>query len=216
MLALASSGCSNDCNVFCTNQSSFIDECLPQFGETWPDVGTGEWEDSDDFSAACNENIETWISDDIDETCASTEAGSDDEKACVDTVRQGTLRACGEHLNDFRVSCTDYWQSTLDFVPGAFDPVPVGDDDDSAGDDDDDSAQGDDDDSAGDDDDSAGGDDDDDTGGGGRGQRSGCGSGGCHAASALGAVTAAPSSALAAGLILAALVGRRRRLRRSR
>ena len=158
LVALVSSGCSDDCNVYCKNQSSFIDECLPQFGQSWVDLGDGEWADSGDFSAACNENIETWVIEDIEETCADAEEGSDDAKACEETVRQGTLRACGEHLNDFRVSCTDYWQNTLDFVPGLFDPEPVGDDDDSAGDDDD--SAGDDDDSAGDDDDSAGDDDD--------------------------------------------------------
>jgi len=171
LVALSSSGCSNDCDVYCNNQASFIDECLPQFGETWVDVGQGDWADEGDFVAACNENIEVWITEDIAETCADAEEGSDEAKNCADTVRQGTLGACGEHLNDFRVSCTDYWQATLDFLPGAFDPEPVGDDDDSAGDDDDsagdddDSASGDDDDSAsGDDDDSASGDDDDSAG----------------------------------------------------
>ena len=156
LLALSSSGCSDDCEVYCDNQGSFLDQCLPEFGQSWADLG--DWNDSSDFTAACNENITAWIDEDIDEACGSAEAGSDEADACADTVRQGTLAACGEHLNDFRVSCTDYWQGTIDFVPGAFDPQPVGDDDDSAGDDDD--SAGDDDDSAGDDDDSAGDDDD--------------------------------------------------------
>jgi hypothetical protein len=162
LVALSSGGCSDDCEVYCGNQSDFIDQCLPEFGQSWADVGAGDWTGSSDFAAACNENIALWIEEDIEEACSTAEAGSDEADACADTVRQGTLRACGEHLNDFRVSCADYWQGTLDFVPGAFDPVPPGDDDDSAAGDDDDSAAGDDDDSAvGDDDDSAAGDDDD-------------------------------------------------------
>ena len=162
LIAVASSGCSDDCQVYCENQSSYIDSCLPEFGQSWADVGAGEWEDADGFAAACDENIAAWMSADIEETCASAEEGSSEEKDCADTVRQGILRSCGEHLNDFRLSCTDYWQGTLDFVPGSFEPEPIGDDDDSAAGDDDDSAVGDDDDSAvGDDDDSAVGDDDD-------------------------------------------------------
>ena len=162
LVALSSSACSDDCDAYCDNQSSFIDQCLPEFGQSWADVGDGNWDAASTFSAACTENIADWIEDDIETACAGAEDGSDEADACADTIRQGTLRACGEHLNDFRVSCTDYWQGTLDFIPGSFDPEQPGDDDDSAVGDDDDSAVGDDDDSAvGDDDDSAAGDDDD-------------------------------------------------------
>jgi len=203
---------------------------LPLYGNQWTtssgDVGADAIAHvGSTFYATCAERFDehgrNWDSDSSTPWAAWQEGSQWRQMWCEDDISIGmkAQMALDEGLGGFGFWALDYdegdallWETVGAVLDGSY----GGDDDDSAGDDDDDSAQGDDDDSAGDDDDSAGGDDDDDTGGGGRGQRSGCGSGGCHAASALGAVTAAPSSALAAGLILAALVGRRRRLRRSR
>ena len=158
VFALLTTGCGNDCNTYCKNQGNFIEGCLPQFDQAWSDLGEGEWEKKSDFIGFCQDEIENFIVSDIEEACS--EASEEDRTDCENTIRQGTVQVCGEHLNDFNLSCTDYWSSTTSFTPAPFIPTaPEGDDDDSAGDDDD--SAGDDDDSAGDDDDSAGGDDDD-------------------------------------------------------
>ena len=154
LLALAGSGCANDCDSFCSRQGRFIDRCLPQFEQSWSDVNA-DWANKGDFVAACGVMVDERITEDIDATCANAEEGAD-RNACESTVRQSIYDACAEDLNKFEQSCTDFWRDETDFLPGTFDPPPEPGDDD---DDDDDSA-GDDDDSAGDDDDSAGDDDD--------------------------------------------------------
>jgi hypothetical protein len=156
--AFLTTGCGNDCDAYCRNQGNFIDGCLPQFDQAWSDLADGNWEKKRDFIGFCQGEVEAFIVSDIEVVCEDAEEA--DRKDCENTIRQGTLQICGEHLNDFNLSCTDYWASTTNFTPALFIPVqPIGDDDDSAGDDDD--SAGDDDDSAGDDDDDSSGDDDD-------------------------------------------------------
>jgi hypothetical protein len=142
--AFSTAGCGDDCDTYCRNQGNFIDECLPQFDQTWSDLADGDWAKKSDFIGVCGDQIEDFILSDIEIACE--DASEDDRSDCENTIRQGTIQICGEHLNDFTLSCTDYWSSTTDFTPTPFTPTPpTGDDDDSAGDDDD---------SAGDDDDS--------------------------------------------------------------
>ncbi|MBN95165.1 MAG: hypothetical protein CL928_14025, partial [Deltaproteobacteria bacterium] len=152
--SILSAGCGDDCTVYCRNQANLIEQCLPQFEQGWSDVGEGDWDNRGQFVAGCVEQIDEYIDQDVEETC---DADNDETyQDCQRTVREAAVRSCGDHLNDFRRSCSDYWRGVLDFTPAAYDPEPLpdGDDDDSAGDDDD--SAGDDDDSAGDDDDSAG------------------------------------------------------------
>ena len=49
-------------------------------------------------------------------TPATLNAAEEDLQDCENTVRQGTVRVCGEHVNDFQTSCTDYWQGVTDFT----------------------------------------------------------------------------------------------------
>ena len=160
-LSVVTTGCNTDCDTYCRNQGNFIDGCLPQFDQAWADLGEGEWSKKSDFIGFCKDEIEAYILDDIEAACA--DAADEDRRDCENTIREGTVQVCGEHLNDFTLSCTDYWTNNNTFTPAPFVPMqPNGDDDDSAAGDDDDSAAGDDDDSAaGDDDDSTAGDDDD-------------------------------------------------------
>jgi len=159
--AFLTTGCGNDCNTYCRNQGNFIDGCLPQFDQAWSDLGDGDWEKKGDFIGFCQDEVEAYILSDIEEACA--DAAEADRTDCENTIREGTVQVCGEHLNDFNLSCTDYWSSTTNFTPAPFIPTPpTGDDDDDSAGDDDDSA-GDDDDSAGDDDDDSAADDDDDS-----------------------------------------------------
>ena len=159
--AFLTTGCGNDCDTYCRNQGNFIDDCLPQFDQAWSDLADGDWAKKSEFIGFCADEIDAFILSDIEVAC---EDASDADRAdCENTIRQGTVQICGEHLNDFTLSCTDYWSSTTNFTPTIFTPTPpTGDDDDSAGDDDD--SAGDDDDSAGDDDDDSAGDDDDSAG----------------------------------------------------
>jgi hypothetical protein len=158
--AFSTSGCGDDCDTYCRNQGNFIDECLPQFDQAWADLADGDWAKKSDFIGVCGDQIEEFILSDIEVACE--DASDEDRKDCENTIRQGTVQICGEHVNDFTLSCTDYWSSTTNFTPGPFTPTPpTGDDDDSAGDDDD--SAGDDDDSAADDDDDSPADDDDDS-----------------------------------------------------
>ncbi len=157
------SGCGNDCDTFCARQGRYIDRCLPQFDSVWSDLNA-EWTNRGDFVSSCQQMVDDHIASDIELTCANAE-DNDAQRVCESTVREGVFDSCSDDLNKFQQSCTDYWRSETDFLPGAFDPPPFpSDDDDSAAGDDDDSAVGDDDDSAaGDDDDSATTGDDDDS-----------------------------------------------------
>jgi hypothetical protein len=157
LVAAPFAGCSDDCDTYCRNQGRFMGECLPQFDENWSDLDA-DWSSKGDFVKACTEQIDTKTQEEIDAACAN--AGDDERKECEDTIRQASIRNCGDHVNDFNASCQAYWQGVVDFTPGAFDPPRrEGDDDDSAPGDDDDSAPADDD-SAPADDDSAPADDD--------------------------------------------------------
>jgi len=154
-VAVAATGCGNDCRTYCRNQANFIDTCLPEFDQEWSDVGEGNWANQGQFVTGCAEQIDSHIVEEIEETCA--DAADEDVQDCENTVEQAVIQICGEHVNDFNLSCTNFWTSSTDFTPGEFvPPEPEGDDDDAG--DDDDSAV--DDDDAGDDDDSAGDDDD--------------------------------------------------------
>jgi len=156
VLAL-SSGCANDCDTFCARQGRYIDRCLPEFDSTWTDL-SADWGNRGDFVAACQQNVDDFIAEDTEATCANAE-DAEAQRQCENLVRESVYDSCSDDLSKFQQSCTDYWQGETEFLPGTFDPPEFpSDDDDSAGDDDD--SAGDDDDSAGDDDDSAGDDDD--------------------------------------------------------
>ena len=159
LFAVAGSGCGDDCQTYCRNQADFIDGCLPEFDQEWPDVSDGSWETKGQFVGGCTDQIDAHEVEEIEATCA--DAAEEDLKDCENTVSQSVLQICGEHVNDFNLSCTDYWSAATNFTPEEFEPPPPeeGDDDDDAADDDD-SAPADDDDAA-DDDDSAPADDDD-------------------------------------------------------
>ena len=159
-----STGCQSDCQTYCARQARYIDQCLPEFDEDWSDLNS-EWSGRSDFVAECNSMIDDHIEADIEESCANAAEGAD-RRECEQLVRQSANDVCAEDFSKFQQSCTRYWSTEVDFLPGDFERPPYPqDDDDSAGDDDDDSAGDDDDDSAGDDDDDDSAGDDDDSAG---------------------------------------------------
>jgi hypothetical protein len=135
-LAVLAAGCDDDCDTFCSNQADHIEECLPQFEQEWTDVGAGEWASSGDFQAACVAQVDDELARQVEETCTDEATAGD----CEATLRQGVVGACTDYIDYFGQSCSDYWRSTTDFTPQAFDPerpAPGDDDDSAAGDDDD-------------------------------------------------------------------------------
>ena len=65
-LSVVTTGCNTDCDTYCRNQGNFIDGCLPQFDQTWADLGEGEWSKKSDFIGFCKDEIEAYIVDDIE------------------------------------------------------------------------------------------------------------------------------------------------------
>ncbi len=155
-------GCNDDCERYCGRQADFIEACLPEFGDSWSDVGDS-YADEGEFEDACTEAIDTHSVAEVAEICGAQPEDDDVWKDCEATVLDGVQRTCSSTINLFSSSCTDYWRGTQQFIPEEFVPErPTGDDDSASGDDDDSATGDDDDDSAtgDDDDDSAAGDDD--------------------------------------------------------
>jgi hypothetical protein len=155
---LLTSGCADDCRAYCQDAGELLNECLPDYELTWPDIAEG-FSNERDFVNQCRDGIDVQIEEDQTATCEGAEG--DALRDCNNTVSEGVMSVCRESTAALRTSCATNWRRNLDYTPGVFEPeepTPEADDDDSAGDDDD--SAGDDDDSAGDDDDSAGDDDD--------------------------------------------------------
>jgi hypothetical protein len=127
-LGALQSGCLDSCSELCSEQASFINSCLEDWGLSWDDITDAEGQaygTQSAYGSACRKERADAIAGAI-ETCAPIE-DDEERRRCESTFRLDILDTCEGDKIKFRFSCATYFEENVD--PGLTLP---GDDDDSA------------------------------------------------------------------------------------